>query len=85
MPDHVSYAVLRKFNLLCGDAVLFNLPGNQVLESDVDLFFLGVALEFDDLHAVAQRLGDRIQHIRGSDKQHLREIESHIQIIIPEG
>ncbi len=30
----------------------------QILESDVDLFFFGVTLQFEDLHAVAQRLGN---------------------------
>ena len=48
------------------------------------LLFLGIALKFDDLHTVAQRLRNRIQHIRRRDKQHLRQIKSYIEVIIAE-
>ena len=71
--DDVADRFLRKFDLLRSDSVLFDLPRNQVLESDVDLFFFRVALQFDDLHAVAQRLGDGIEHVRRGDEQHLRQ------------
>ena len=57
--DHVAERLFRKFNLLFGDAVLFDLPRNQVLECNVNLLFFGVTLQFDDLHAIAQRLRNR--------------------------
>ena len=78
------HRLFRKFDLLRRDAVLFDLPRNQVLERDVDLFFLGVTLQFDDLHAVAQRLGDRIEHVRRRDEQHLRQIERHVEVVVAE-
>ena len=83
--DDVADRFFRKFDLLLRDSVFLDLPRDQVLERDVNLFFLGVALQFDNLHAVAQRLGDRIEHVRGGDEQHLREIESHVQIVVAEG
>src|SRR5262249_7147734 len=42
------------------DAVFAGLPGDQVLGRDVNLLLLGVAGELNDLHAVAQRLRNRI-------------------------
>ena len=48
----------------------------------MNFLFLGVALEFDNLHAVAQRLRDRIEHVRGGNEQDFREIESHVQIVV---
>ena len=82
--DYVAHGFFRKLNLLGGDAVLFDLPGDQILERDVNLLFFRVSLQFDDLHAVAQRFRDRIEHIGGGDEQHLRQIERNVQIIIPE-
>src|SRR5438067_1007936 len=38
------------------------LPFNQVALGDLELLLLGVARELDDLHAVAQRPGDRVEH-----------------------
>ena len=48
--------LFRELDLLVRDAVLFDLPRDQVLEGDVHLLFFGVALQLDDLHAIAQRL-----------------------------
>src|SRR5580692_4089438 len=44
VPDDVAHAFFRKFNLLGGHTVLFNLPRNQVLKRDVDFFFFRVTL-----------------------------------------
>ena len=84
VPDDVAHRLFRKFDLLGRDPVLVNLPRNQVLERDVNLLFLGVALQFDDLHAIAQRLRNRIEHVRRRNEQHLRQIERHIEIVIAE-
>src|SRR5207245_8733341 len=43
-----------------------------------------VALQFDDLHAVAQRLSNGIKHVGGRDEENLRQVERHIQIVIAE-
>ena len=66
------------------DSVLLDLPRNQVLECDVHLLFFRVALQLDDLHAVAQRIGHGIEHVRRRDEQHLRQIERHVQIVVAE-
>ena len=50
----------------------------------MDLFVFGVALQLDDLHAIAKRFGNRIEHVRGGDEHHLGEIERHIEIIVAE-
>ena len=68
MPDNVTDTILRKLNLLGSNSVLLDLPGNEILKCDVDLFFLGVALKLNDLHAIAQRLRNRIKHVRRGDK-----------------
>src|ERR1039458_2227887 len=82
--DDVADRFFREFDLLRRDSVFFDLPRNQVLERNVDFLFLGVTLQFDDLHAVAQGLGDRIEHVRGGDEQDFREIETHVQIVVAE-
>ena len=78
--------IVSSGNSICslGDAVLLDLPRDQVLERDVYLFFFGVALQLDDLHAVAQRLGNRIEQVRRGDEQHLRQIERHVEVVVAE-
>src|SRR5208337_1945850 len=84
MANDEADRLLRKLDLLAGYSVFLNLPRNQVLESNVYLLFLGVALELDDLHAVAQRVGYGIQHVCRGDEQHLRQIKRHIEVVIAE-
>ncbi len=84
VPDHVPHRLFRKFDLFRRHAVLFFLPRNQVLERDVNFLFFRVALQFDNLHAVAQRLRNRIEHVRGRDEQHLRQIKWNVEVVVPE-
>ncbi len=44
---------IGEVNTLAFEPVLLHLPGNQIPESDDRFLLLGVALELDDLHAVA--------------------------------
>src|SRR5438270_3152899 len=85
MADDEADRVFREVDLLLADTVFFDLPRDQVAEGDVNLFVFGVALQLDDLHAVAQRLGDGVEHVRGSDEHYLREIERNVEIVIAEG
>src|SRR5690348_17998719 len=48
-----------------------------------DLF--RVSLEVDDLHAVAQGVGNGIEHVGGGDEQHPAEIEGDVQVVVAEG
>ena len=66
------------------EAVLRGLPRNQVAEGDDHLFLLGVAFQRNDLHAVAQRVGNRVEHVGRGDEQDLREVERHVQVVVAE-
>jgi hypothetical protein len=43
-----------------------------------------VAGDLEDLHAVAQRLGDLRQHVRGGEEHHLRQVERHVEVVVEE-
>jgi hypothetical protein len=66
------------------EAVRLELAAHQVAARDLDLLLLGVAGELDDLHAVAQRPGDRVELVRGRDEQHLRQVERHAEVVVAE-
>ena len=67
------------------EAVLLGLPRDQVAEGDDGLLVLRVAFERDDLHAVAQRVRHRVEHIGGGDEEDLRQVERHVQVVVAEG
>ena len=48
---------------------LLGLLGHQMRTRDPDLLFLGIAGQLQHLHAVAQRVRNRIEHVRGRDEQ----------------
>ena len=85
MANDIAHRILGKLDLLRGDAILLDLPGNEIAEGDVLLLLLAVALQEDQFHAVKQGRRNRIQHIRGADEQGLRQIEWDIEIVIAEG
>ncbi|OQA96454.1 MAG: hypothetical protein BWY25_02249 [Chloroflexi bacterium ADurb.Bin222] len=64
--------------------VQLQLPGDQKAPRDFDFLFLGVAREFNDLHAVFQSGRNRVQDIRRGDEKHLREVIRNLQIVIRE-
>ena len=45
---------------------------------------LRVAGELDDLHPVAKRRRDRVEHVRRGDEQHLGQVERHLQVVVLE-
>ncbi len=61
--DDVERSV-GEHELLLGDAVLLDLLGDEVLLGDRHLLAPRVAGDLEDLHAVAERRGDRIGHVR---------------------
>ena len=63
---------------------LLPLAREQVVLRDRDLLVLGVAVELHDLHAVEQRRGDGLQHVRGRQEEHVRQVEVELQIVIAE-
>src|SRR4051812_22565172 len=84
MPDDEAHRSFGVVDLLGLDSVLLNLTWNQIAEGDVDLLVFGVTLQLDDLHAITQRLGNRIEHVRGGNEHHLREIEGYVEVIVTE-
>ena len=59
-------------DVLFGDAVLVELPGDQIALRDAEFFFLGVAGNLDDLHAVAQGGQNGVHQVGRRDKHHFR-------------
>ena len=58
--------------------------GDEVALRDAELLVLGVAGELDDVHAVEQRPGNRVERVRGADEQHLREVERQVEVVVAE-
>ena len=50
----------------------------------MQLLFFAVALQFDDLHAIAQGLGDGVKHVRRGDEKNLRQVEGDVEIVVAE-
>ena len=57
----------------------------KVALGDFDLFLLGIAGKLDDLHAVAQRPRDGVDHVGSADEHHPRQIERNCEIVVAEG
>ena len=60
------------------------LLGQQMLLGDLELLLIGIAGKLNDLHPVQQRPGDSIGGVGGGDEEYLREIEGHLQEVVPE-
>ena len=76
---------LRDLQVVCGERVRLQLLGDQVAAGDGHLLLLGVAGEFDHLHAVAQRPGDGVEHVGRGDEHHLGKVELDVQVMVGEG
>ena len=66
------------------EAVRLQLPLHQVAPGDLQLLAVGVAGEADDLHAVAQRPRNGVEHVRRGDEHHAGQVERHAQIVVAE-
>ncbi len=64
LPD----CVVLKDNLLIRKSRSLALLLDQILLGNLELLELGVAMQPQNLHAVLQGTGDRMQHIRRRDK-----------------
>jgi len=47
-------------------------------------FFRRVAGQLEDLHAVAQRTGNGVEHVRRRDEEDLGQVERHVEVVIAE-
>src|ERR1019366_7530935 len=68
--DYHAERVIADLDLVRLQAVCFHLPANQIASGDLQLLVGGVADEADNLHPIAQRPGDGIEHIRRGDEDH---------------
>jgi hypothetical protein len=57
---------------------------DQVGQPDLDLLGVGVAGKLEHLHPVAERGRDGVQGVGGGQEEHLREVESHAQVVVHE-
>ena len=83
--DDRAQGIVADLGLLGGQAVGLELARDQVAPRDLEFFVLDIARKVDDLHAVAQRAGDAVEHVRGGDEHDPRQIERHAEIIVAEG
>ena len=82
--DHAAERGVGKRELFAGEAVVRDLLLDEVLAGNLQLLFFGVPGELEHLHAVAQGRRHRIEHVRGRDEQHLRQVERHVEVVIAE-
>ena len=52
---------------------------------DLQLFQRRIAVELNHLHAVQQRLRNRVRRVRRADEQDIRQIVRHVHVMIREG
>ncbi len=83
--DHIRHGVVRKGDLLGGQAVELDLFGHQKRLGDIQLLEFGVAGQPDDLHAVLQRQGNVGQGVGRGDEHDIGKIVIQIQVVIVEG
>ncbi len=82
--DDLHNRIVLERHVLLAQARLLALLLHQVLPRNLQLLLLGVPLQPQDLHAVLQRSGNRMQHVCRRHKQHLRQVVVHIQVVILE-
>ena len=52
---------------------------------DLELLGLRVAGDLDHLHAVPQHRRNPVEHVRGGDEEHFRQVEGHVHVEVVEG
>ncbi len=58
--------------------------GSRWRLGDAQLLRLGVAADADQLHAVAQRGADGVDHVGGGDEEHVAEVVRHLEVVVAE-
>ena len=82
--DDVAQRIVGDLDLARLEPVRLHLPAHQIAMRDLELLVGGVAGEADDLHAVAQRSGNGVEHVGRGDEHHPAQIERHREIIVAE-
>ena len=82
--DDIADRFVRDVDLVRLEPVCLHLPSYQIAVGDLELLVGGVAGEADDLHAVAQRAGNSVEHIRRGDEDHPAQVEWNGQVVVAE-
>ena len=77
--------LIREFEVIFRDPILFNLPWQEVFSRDFQFFLIRVPGKLKDLHAIPKGRGNGIHEVGCSDKHHLGEIEGNVEIVVAEG
>ena len=83
--DNFPHRPVGHLQLGVGQPVALELLGQQVVLGDLQFFLVGIAGQLDDLHPVQQGPGDGVQGVGRGDEQHIRQVEGHLQEVVPEG
>ena len=84
VPDDILQRALGELDAGFGDAVGFDLLGNEEAPRDLNLLFFRIALELDDFQAVFQGFRYRIQVVGGGDEGHFGQVVRHFQVVVDE-
>ena len=83
--NDLAHGVVGEGHLLVLETVGLELPRDQVTLGDLQLFVFGVAVERDDLHAVAQGRRDGLQLVGRGDEDDVAQVEVHVQVVVAKG
>ena len=64
--------------------IFLQLLGQEMTRRNFHLFFLRVAVDFNNLHSIEQRLRNGLQRIGSGDEEHFRQIVVNVDIIVVE-
>src|SRR5262245_13187016 len=82
MAHNGAQRIISKFDLVGLKTAVLTSARDQVLARDLDLFLFGVSRQLNDLHAVAQGRGNRVEYVGCSDEKDARQIKCHVQVMI---
>ena len=76
---------VRKADIVLRETRLGDRLGHQMALRDLKMLHRRVARQLDDLHAVKQRLRDRIPGVGRADEEYMREVVGQVHIVVVEG
>ena len=82
--DGAANGVFREFQLCFLQTMLLQLLGQQVALGDLQLFLVGVAAQFDQLHTVEERSGNGVGSIGSSDEHDAAEVNRQLHEMVAE-
>ena len=83
--DEFDHGVVGQTELPAVQRVAFHLLFDEMFFGNGQLFALGVNAEFDDLHAVDERLRNVLHAIGRGDEKAIREVEGKFDKMVAEG